>query len=121
VVPTLRELGIGLVAYSPMGRGLATGRWTKPSDLRDNDYRGTDPRFQQGNLERNAAIVAKMSELSADLCLTTSQLALAWVLAKGQDVVPIPGTRKLSYLEQNIAAAAVVISEQEINELDDLA
>jgi aryl-alcohol dehydrogenase-like predicted oxidoreductase len=121
VLPTLRELGIGLVAYSPMGRGLATGRWTTPGDLAEDDYRHSDPRFQQGNLELNAAIVDKMSTVSADLGITTSQLALAWVLANGEDVVPIPGTRKLPYLEQNVATAAVVIPDHTLDQLNALA
>jgi aryl-alcohol dehydrogenase-like predicted oxidoreductase len=121
VLPTLRELGIGLVAYSPMGRGLATGRWTTSGDLAEDDYRHSDPRFQQGNLELNAAIVDKMSTVSADLGITTSQLALAWVLAKGEDVVPIPGTRKLPYLEQNVATAAVVIPDHTLDQLNALA
>lgn len=121
VLPTLRELGIGLVAYSPMGRGLATGRWTTSSDLAEDDYRHSDPRFQQGNLEVNAAIVDEMSAVSAELGITTSQLALAWVLAKGENVVPIPGTRRLPYLEQNVATAAVVIPDQVLDQLNALA
>jgi aryl-alcohol dehydrogenase-like predicted oxidoreductase len=114
VLPTLRELGIGLVAYSPLGRGYLSGRFRSVDDLDPDDWRRTQPRFQGENAERNLALAARVTELAAELDVTPAQLALAWVLAQGDDVVPIPGTKRRSYLEQNAAAADVTLSEEDL-------
>ena len=114
VLPTLRELGIGLVAYSPLGRGYLSGRFRSVDDLDLDDWRRTQPRFQGENAERNLALAARVTELAAELDVTPAQLALAWVLAQGDDVVPIPGTKRRSYLEQNAAAADVTLSEEDL-------
>ena len=118
ILPTLRELGIGLVAYSPLGRGFLSGRFKSPEDLDEDDFRRTGPRFTGENLERNQALVAKVEELAAEKGCTAAQLALAWVLAQGEDVVPIPGTKRREYLEQNAAAAAVELSADDLARID---
>jgi len=117
IVPTLRELGIGLVAYSPLGRGLATGRWEKPSDVGASDYRQSDPRFHGKNLQHNAALTLRVAEFAKGIGLTSSQIALAWVLAQGPNVVPIPGTRRTKYLEENLAAASIRLTTQQLSSL----
>ena len=104
ILPTLRELGIGLVAYSPLGRGFLSGRFKSPEELDEGDFRRNGPRFTGDNLEANLALAAKVEELAEEKGVTPAQLALAWVLAQGDDVVPIPGTKRRSYLEQNAAA-----------------
>ena len=116
-IPTLRELGIGLIAYSPIGRGLATGRWKKSDDLDANDYRNSDPRFTLGNLRENSQRVEKLTEMAASKGISSSQLALAWVLAQGNDIVPIPGTRRLKYLEENICSSSINLSESDLKQL----
>jgi aryl-alcohol dehydrogenase-like predicted oxidoreductase len=118
VLPTLRELGIGLVAYSPLGRGFLSGRFHSPEELDENDWRRTQPRFSEENTERNRALVAKVEELAAEKGCTPAQLALAWVLARGDDVVPIPGTKRRRYLEQNAAAVEVELTEQDLERID---
>jgi aryl-alcohol dehydrogenase-like predicted oxidoreductase len=118
VLPTLRELGIGLVAYSPLGRGYLSGRFASPDELDADDWRLTQPRFQGENFERNVALAAKVRELAEDKGITPAQLALAWVLAQGDDVVPIPGTKRRSYLEQNAAALDVELSEEDIARIE---
>ncbi|MDQ1665442.1 MAG: hypothetical protein QOH75_1473 [Actinomycetota bacterium] len=120
ILGVMRELGIGFVAYSPMGRGLLTGRWRRPEDLAPEDYRRTDPRFQGENLEENVGLVEQIRQLALEKGLTSSQLALAWVLAQGDDIVPIPGTRRLRYLEENLAAEEVVLSADDIRRLEEL-
>jgi aryl-alcohol dehydrogenase-like predicted oxidoreductase len=118
ILPTVRELGIGFVPYSPLGRGFLTGRLKSASDFGPGDYRPNHPRFQPDNLEANLAIVEKVEALAAKKGITAGQLALAWVLAKGEDVVRIPGTKRLAYLEQNLAAAEVTLSASELADLD---
>jgi len=116
-IPTLRELGIGLIAYSPIGRGLATGRWKKSDDLDANDYRNSDPRFAVENLLGNSQRVEKLTEMAASKGISSSQLALAWVLAQGNDIVPIPGTRRLKYLEENISSSSIKLSDADLKQL----
>ncbi|WP_065959170.1 aldo/keto reductase [Streptomyces sparsogenes] len=114
IVPVCRELGIGLVPFSPLGRGFLTGRYSSVEGLAETDVRRTQPRFADGNLERNLAIVAKLNELAAEKGVTAGQLALAWVQHRGDDVVPIPGTRRQRYLEENLAALAIELSPEDL-------
>ncbi len=119
ILPTVRELGIGFVAYSPLGRGFLAGRFRGPDDLRDEgDFRSRHPRFQDDNLARNLELLQGLEEIAADKGVTSAQLALAWVLHRGADVVPIPGTKQRRYLEQNVAAAALELSDDELERLD---
>jgi aryl-alcohol dehydrogenase-like predicted oxidoreductase len=118
VLPTLRDLGIGLVAYSPLGRGFLSGRFTSPAELDADDWRRTQPRFQGENAERNMALAAKVRELAEQRGISPAQLALAWVLAQGDDVVPIPGTKRRSYLEQNVGALEVELTEEDLAAID---
>jgi aryl-alcohol dehydrogenase-like predicted oxidoreductase len=118
VLPTLRELGIGLVAYSPLGRGFLSGRFSSPEELAKDDFRRTIPRLAGENLESNLRLVAKVEELAAAKGVTAAQLALAWVLAQGDDIVPIPGTKRRSYLEQNAGAVDVALSDDELAQID---
>jgi aryl-alcohol dehydrogenase-like predicted oxidoreductase len=119
VLPTCRELGIGFVAYSPLGRGFLTGAIRSVDALAANDYRRTAPRFQGENFERNLALVDAVERLAADKGVTPAQLALAWVLAQGEDIVPIPGTRRRARLEENTAAADVVLTDDELRQIAD--
>jgi aryl-alcohol dehydrogenase-like predicted oxidoreductase len=121
ILPTVRELGIGFVAYSPLGRGFLSGRFRSPSDFPQDDFRRHHPRFQGENFERNMQLVARVEELASEKGVTAGQLALAWVLHRGDDVVPIPGTKRVSYLEENAAAAAAELSEEELSQLDEIA
>ncbi|MGV9333429.1 aldo/keto reductase [Nocardia sp. NPDC003726] len=114
IVPVCRELGIGVVPFSPLGRGFLTGRYSSVDALADNDVRRSQPRFADGNLERNLAIVAKLNELAAEKGVTAGQLALAWVQHRGEDVVPIPGTRRQRYLEENLAALTIDLSADDL-------
>jgi aryl-alcohol dehydrogenase-like predicted oxidoreductase len=118
VLPTLRELGIGLVAYSPIGRGFLAGRFTDPSELDEGDFRRSNPRFTGQNLERNQRLAAKVRELAEEKGVTSGQLALAWVLAQGDDIVPIPGTKRVSYLEENWAAREVELTGEDLERID---
>ena len=118
VLPTCRELGIGFVPYSPLGRGFLAGRFRSPEELDEDDFRRNGPRFQGDNLRANLRIVAKVEEIAGEKGVTPAQLALAWVLAQGEDVVPIPGTKRRSYLEQNVAAVDVELGEQDLARLD---
>jgi aryl-alcohol dehydrogenase-like predicted oxidoreductase len=118
VLPTCRELGIGFVSYSPLGRGFLSGRFTSPEELDEGDYRRYGPRFQGENLKQNLKLAAKVGEIADDKGVTPAQLALAWVLAQGEDIVPIPGTKRRSYLEQNAAAAEVELSADELARID---
>lgn len=118
VLPTLRELGIGFVAYSPLGRGFLTGQLQRPDDFAADDYRRNSPRFQGDNFTNNLALVERVKAIAAHKGITAGQLALAWVLAQGGDIVPIPGTKRRKYLEENIAAAPIVISAAEMTEID---
>jgi aryl-alcohol dehydrogenase-like predicted oxidoreductase len=117
IVPTLRELGIGLVAYSPLGRGFLTGRYRSVDELPADDYRRNSPRFQGENFDRNLALADRIRELAEAKGRTPAQLALAWVLSRGDDVVPIPGTRSVSRLEENAASVDVELSADELREL----
>ena len=119
VVPTARELGIGIVAYSPLGRGFLTGQITSPDDFPEGDFRKFLPRFSGDNFARNLALVERVRELAADHGCTAGQLALAWVLSRGDDVVPIPGTKRRSYLEENVAATGIELSAEDLAALDD--
>jgi aryl-alcohol dehydrogenase-like predicted oxidoreductase len=118
VLPACRELGIGFVAYSPLGRGFLTGRFKSIDDLAPDDFRRYSPRFQGENFGKNLELVAKIQALAAKKGCTASQLALAWVLSRGDDVVPIPGTKRRSYLEENVAAAAIRLSQEELTEIE---
>lgn len=115
---TVRELGIGFVAYSPLGRGFLTGRWSKPEDIPENDSRRGQPRFQGDNFYKNLAIVDTIKEIASKKSVQPSQIALAWVLAQGDDIVPIPGTKNLRYLEENIAAATIELTREELEQLN---
>jgi len=117
-LPTIRELGIGLVAYSPLGRGFLTGAISEPSALADDDFRRANPRFQGEALEANLALLRAIEQLAAAKGITTSQLALAWVLARGDDVVAIPGTKRRAYLELNVVADAVELSAEDLAALE---
>jgi len=121
VLATCRELGIGFVAYSPLGRGFLTGRIRRFEDLDADDYRRHSPRFQGENFARNLALVERIEALAAEKGCTPSQLALAWVLARGPDIVPIPGTRRRTHLEENVAALEVSLSAEELAEIDRIA
>ena len=121
VLPTCRSLGIGFVPYSPLGRGFLTGAITSTEDLAEDDWRRHHPRFQQGNIERNRELVARIEELAATKRVSTSELALAWVLAQGDDVVPIPGTRRIKNLESNVRAVDVHLGDEDLAALDEAA
>ncbi|MET8159735.1 aldo/keto reductase [Sphaerisporangium sp. NPDC005289] len=121
VVPTARELGIGLVPYSPLGRGFLTGHDLATANLTAADDRQLDPRLQGDHLERNRAALAQMRELAAETGVTSAQLALAWLLAQGDDVVPIPGTRSRNRVAENVAAAAVSLSDKDLARLEAVA
>ena len=118
ILPTLREFGIGFVAYSPLGRGFLTGRFKTFEDLPADDYRRFHPRFQGANFRKNLDLVAKIEELAQRKGCTASQLALAWVLAQGQDIVPIPGTKQSRYVDENLAAIGVVLTPADLHEID---
>ena len=118
ILPTLRELGIGLVPYSPLGRGFLTGTLRSLDDLDDNDFRRFQPRLQGDNLEANIAIVERIDAIAAEKDVTPAQIALAWVHAQGEDVVPIPGTKRRSYLEENAGALDVELTEDDLAALD---
>jgi len=121
ILPTCRELGIGFVAYSPLGRGFLTGQITKFEDLDADDYRRQSPRFQGDNFARNLDLVARLGEIAREKEVKPSQLALAWTLAQGQDIVPIPGTKRRAYLEENAGAVEVVLTTDDIARINDAA
>jgi aryl-alcohol dehydrogenase-like predicted oxidoreductase len=118
ILPTCRELGIGFVPYSPLGRGFLAGRFSSPDELDENDFRRYGPRFTGDNLKTNLELAAKVKEIAAEKGVTPAQLAIAWVLAQGEDLVPIPGTKRRSYLEQNVAAVDVDLTEEELSRID---
>jgi aryl-alcohol dehydrogenase-like predicted oxidoreductase len=120
VLPTVRELDIGYVAYSPLGRGFLTGQITSPDDFPDDDFRKFHPRFQGENFAKNIALVHEVEAMAKDKGCTTAQLALAWVLAKGEEVVPIPGTKHVRYLDENIGALEVRLSGDDLKRLDEI-
>lgn len=120
VLATCRELGIGFVPYSPLGRGMLTGTIAKMDDLAADDFRRSLPRFQAENLDANAALVSTLETLAAEKGFTAAQLALAWVINQGDYIVPIPGARKIRHLEENVAAADIVLSDAELNKLAEI-
>ncbi len=114
ILPTLQELGIALVAYSPLGRGFLSGRFSSPDELDEGDFRRYGPRFTGENLQQNLKLAARVKELAAAKAITPGQLALAWVLHRWEHIVPIPGTKRVAYLEENLAAADVELSDEEV-------
>ena len=121
ILPTVRELGIGFVAYSPLGRGFLTGRYQSVDDLEPNDYRRNAPRFKGENFAKNLELVRHIESLAREKGVTPSQLALAWVMHRGQDIVPIPGTKHVKYLEENAGALNVTLSDEEMRRIDEIA
>jgi aryl-alcohol dehydrogenase-like predicted oxidoreductase len=121
ILDVCRELGIGFVAYSPLGRGFLTGQIKSLDDLAPDDYRRNSPRFQGENFEKNLELVRRIAKMAAEKGCTPAQLALAWVLAQGDDIVPIPGTKRRKYLEQNVTALDVVITPQDRKRIDEIA
>ncbi|MDZ8238401.1 MAG: aldo/keto reductase [Nostoc sp. ChiQUE01a] len=121
ILPTVRELGIGFVPYSPLGRGFLSGAITSPDDLPADDYRRNSPRFQGENFYKNLQLVEQVKQIAAEKGVTASQLALAWLLAQGEDIVPIPGTKRRTYLEENIAATEITLTQEELNRLEAVA
>ena len=119
ILPACRELGIGFVPYSPLGRGLLTGRVRSLDDIAPNDRRRIHPRFHAGNIEKNLELLAPLQRIADRLGATTAQVALAWLLAQGEDIVPIPGTKQQQYLEQNVAAVELVLAPEDIVELSE--
>ena len=120
LLPLLRELRIGFVPYSPLGHGFLTGTIRSPQDLADEDWRKTNPRFTQGNFEKNLRIVDEVQAIASELDATPAQVALAWLLAQGEDIAPIPGTKRVSRVEENTAADAIELSAEQIQRLNDL-
>jgi aryl-alcohol dehydrogenase-like predicted oxidoreductase len=121
ILPTVRELGIGFVAYSPLGRGFLSGKFKSPDDISEGDYRKQTPRFQGENFQRNLELVAKVEEIAREKKVTPAQLALAWVLSRGKDVVPIPGTKHRKYLEENVGALQVKLTAKDLKRLEAVA
>jgi aryl-alcohol dehydrogenase-like predicted oxidoreductase len=121
ILPTVRELGIGFVAYSPLGRGFLAGRFSSSQDFQEGDFRRYHPRFTGENLTRNLELAERVQQIAAEKQVKPAQLALAWVLSRGQDIVPIPGTKRRSYLEENVAALEISLSEEELARLDEAA
>jgi aryl-alcohol dehydrogenase-like predicted oxidoreductase len=121
ILPTCRELGIGFVPYSPLGRGFLTGKIQKPEDIPQDDYRRTTPRFQGENFERNLEIVKRVEEIAREKKCTPAQLALKWVLAQGNDIVPIPGTKRRKYLQENVGALDVDLTSKDLERIDEVA
>lgn len=119
ILSVVRELGIGFVAYSPLGRGFLTGRFKKFEDLAQDDYRRMSPRFQGENFQKNLDLVKKVENLAREKNVKPSQLAIAWVMARGKDIVPIPGTKRIKYLEENAGAAEIKFSDSELKEIDE--
>jgi aryl-alcohol dehydrogenase-like predicted oxidoreductase len=117
ILPTCRELGITFVAYSPLGRGFLTGRFSSAEGLPQDDFRRNHPRFQEGNLEKNLDLVKKVEDFAAQKKCTPAQLALAWLLAQGKDIVPIPGTKRRKYLEENAGAVAINLTRNEVSQI----
>jgi len=114
IIPALRELGIGLVAFSPLGRGFLTGEVKRAEEYPEDDFRHTDPRYEGANFDANVAAAAKVREIAEGIGATAGQVALAWVLAQGDDIVPIPGTKRRKWLEENVAAAAIRLSPERV-------
>ncbi|MEQ6388062.1 aldo/keto reductase [Bacillaceae bacterium S4-13-58] len=121
ILPTCRELGIGFVPYSPLGRGFLTGTIQKFEDLAPDDYRRFSPRFQGENFQKNLDLVQKIEEIAAEKGCKSSQLALAWLLAQGEDIIPIPGTKRVSYLMENIGALQIKLTKEDLQRIDEVA
>jgi aryl-alcohol dehydrogenase-like predicted oxidoreductase len=121
IFPTVRELGIGFVAYSPLGRGFLSGRFRRPEDLPEGDFRRNSPRFQGENFKKNLQLLDRVNAIAKEKKCTPSQLALAWVLAQGKDIVPIPGTTTRKHLEENAAALEIVLSREDLRRIDEVA
>jgi aryl-alcohol dehydrogenase-like predicted oxidoreductase len=121
LLPTCRELGIGFVAYSPLGRGFLTGQIRTPEDFTPDDYRRSSPRFMGENFERNLELVERVFEIAAEKDVTPSQLALAWLLRQGDDIVPIPGTKRVKYVEENLAATAIELTAEDLERIEEAA
>jgi aryl-alcohol dehydrogenase-like predicted oxidoreductase len=121
ILAACRELGIAFVAYSPLGRGFLTGRFQKPDDLGDDDFRRHNPRFQGENFDKNRALVEHLTKVARDKGVTAAQLALAWVLSRGDDIIPIPGTKRRKYLEENVAAGDIAFTADELARIDAIA
>jgi aryl-alcohol dehydrogenase-like predicted oxidoreductase len=121
ILATVRELGIGFVAYSPLGRGFLSGKYKQPEDLPEDDFRRHHPRFQGENFEQNLRLVERIEQIAREKHVTAGQLALSWVLAQGDDIVPIPGTKHRSYMEENVAATEIELSEEDLARINDAA
>jgi len=121
ILPTVRELGIGYVAYSPLGRGFLSGQITRPEDLAADDYRHNSPRFQGENFHKNLQLVEQVKTIALEKGVTPSQLALAWLLAQGIDIVPIPGTKRRTYLEENVGATEITLTTEELKRIEAVA
>ena len=121
ILPTTRELGIAFVAYSPLGRGFLTGQIKRFEDLAPDDYRRNSPRFQGENFQKNLDLVARVEAIAKEKCCTPGQLALAWLLAQGKDIIPIPGTKRRKYLEENVGALNVKLSAHDLKRIDEVA
>ena len=121
ILPTVRELGMGFVAYSPLGRGFLSGAFKHPDDLAPDDYRRNSPRFQGENFYKNLELVELLKAIATEKGVSASQLALAWLLAKGEDIVPIPGTKRRTYLEENVAATEITFTDDELQRIEEIA
>ena len=121
ILSTCRELGIGFVAYSPLGRGFLSGRWKKPEDMEADDFRRNHPRFQGDNFRKNLDLVSRVEEIAREKKCTPTQLALAWLLAQGKDIVPIPGTKHRKYLEENAKATEIALTSSDLDRIDEAA
>jgi aryl-alcohol dehydrogenase-like predicted oxidoreductase len=121
ILPTVRELEIGFVAYSPLGRGFLSGKSKKPEDLPEDDFRRHHPRFQGENFQKNLELVERIEQIAGEKQVTAGQLALAWVLSRGEDIVPIPGTKRRPYLEENVAATEIELSEEDLARIEEAA
>jgi aryl-alcohol dehydrogenase-like predicted oxidoreductase len=121
ILPTVRELGIGFVAYSPLGRGFLSGSITSPDDLAADDFRRNSPRFQGENFNKNLQLVERVKEIAVEKGVTPGQLAIAWLLAQGDDIVPIPGTKRRAYLEENVAAVDITLNQAELERINEVA
>jgi aryl-alcohol dehydrogenase-like predicted oxidoreductase len=119
ILPAVRELEIGFVAYSPVGRGFLTGQLKRPEDLAEGDWRRNHPRFQGDNFQKNLDLVARVAAIAREKSCTPAQIALAWLLAQGEDIVPIPGTKRRKFLEENAAAGTIRLTPDEIRRLDE--
>jgi aryl-alcohol dehydrogenase-like predicted oxidoreductase len=121
ILPTTRELGVGFVAYSPLGRGFLTGQIKRFEDFAPDDYRRNSPRFQGENFQKNLELVRRVEEIAREKKCTPSQLALAWLLAQGDDIIPIPGTKRRKYLEENVGALKVKLTPEDLRRIDEVA